>query len=47
MEREKAVIAKERELRKEYQDQIREADKNNLRLQLQIEQLQKQLELKK
>lgn len=40
VEREKAIIAKERELRKEYQEQLREADRAIMRLQIQIEQLQ-------
>lgn len=38
---EKAVIAKEREIRSEYQKQIREADKESARLSARIEQLEK------
>ena len=41
---EQAVIAKERELRKEYQEQLRQADKENATLSIQIEQLQKHIE---
>ena len=40
---EKAVIARERELRKEYQDQIRQSDQENAKLQAKIEQLQAEL----
>ena len=41
---EQAVIAKERELRKEYQEQLRQADKENAKLSIQIEQHQKRIE---
>lgn len=41
---EQTVIAKERELRKEYQEQLRQADKENAKLSIQIEQLQKHVE---
>ena len=41
--RDRAVIAKERELRKEYQEQLRQADKENAKLSIQIEQLQKHI----
>ena len=41
---EQAVIAKERELHKEYQKQLRQADKENAKLSIQIEQLQKHIE---
>ena len=40
---EQAVISKERELRKEYQEQLRQADKENAKLSIQIEQLQKHI----
>lgn len=40
---EKAVIARERELRKEYQDQIRQSDQESAKLQAKIEQLQAEL----
>ena len=40
---EQAVIAKERELHKEYQEQLRQADKENAKLSIQIEQLQKHI----
>lgn len=40
---EQAVIAKERELREEYQEQLRQADKENAKLSIQIEQLQKHI----
>lgn len=40
---EQAVIAKERELRKEYQEQLRQADKENAKLSIQIEQFQKHI----
>lgn len=40
---EQTVIAKERELRKEYQEQLRQADKENAKLSIQIEQLQKHI----
>lgn len=40
---EKAVIARERELRKEYQEQLRQADQENAKLQAKIEQLQAEL----
>lgn len=40
---ERAVMAKEREIRAEYQEQIRQADRENARLSLQIEHLQEQI----
>ena len=40
LEKEKAIMKKEREIRKEYQDQIRLLDKENARLQFQVEQMQ-------
>lgn len=40
LDKEKAIMKKEREIRKEYQDQIRLLDKENARLQFQVEQMQ-------
>lgn len=40
---EKAVIARKRELRKEYQEQLRQSDQENAKLQAKIEQLQAEL----
>ena len=40
LDKEKAIMKKEREIRKEYQDQIRLLDKENARLQFQVEHMQ-------
>ena len=44
IEIEKAIAKKERELRKEFEAEIRKADAENVRLQMEVEQLKKQSE---
>lgn len=43
LEMERSIMAKEREIHKEYQDMLRQADKENARLSIMIEQLQAQI----